>query len=164
MTLLDYYKTHNRNFDKTRAAAYVIGKPAYNDVIRVMEFVRNCKIEFEIPPKEERLGLLQKVNKQIKDPDCPKNIMYKFYMYKHKILKLMFANGQVDKVLESANHYHFFIGDYDFHQPKTYFPKGIDKIDGTEVYEPRDATEKFNHDDYVRCMLGLIEELPMRKH
>ena len=160
MTLKDYNNSHN--YCKTKAVANIIASPKSQHQNGIVEVTKHCKVDFEIPVGQT-LALMTKVNNQIKDVDgCSKKNRKKFYKYKHRYIKHLLATGQVDKIFDAGNYYHFFIGNYDFHQLKGQFPNGFDKIDGKEEYEFKDSDEKFNMDDFVKCLLAIIEELPMK--
>ena len=115
------------------------------------------KIEFEIP-EEETLELMQHVNRQVKSAECPSNRKNKFYMLKHRYIKTMLDEGRVDRILESENLYHFYIGDYDFHQMKAMY-KDV-KVDGTEVYDPLAVkVEPYCEEDFRKCSIKMVFDI-----
>lgn len=120
------------------------------------EFITLQDYEFELP-EESTLELMRRVNKMVKSTDCPSNRKNKFYMLKHRFIKTMLSDGCVDKILESDNLYHFYIGDYDFHQLKTMY-KNI-KVDGQEVYVKDDTSIPFEEDAYRKCIIRIVYDI-----
>ena len=157
MTLKQYRKKHS--FYKTKAIASCLYQFTGNETNdEVKEIIKTSEIEFEITD-ENIVALVSLVNKEIKDPDCPNSKKNKFYVFKHKFINKLLKKGKVDKVLESENCFHFYIGDYSFHQPKFYYPLGIEKIDGNEVFIEEEHFEKFNLEDYNKCLIALIDRM-----
>ena len=120
------------------------------------EFITLQGYEFELP-EDSTLELMHRVNKMVKSTDCPSNRKNKFYMLKHRFIKTMLSDGRIDKILESDNFYHFYIGDYDFHQLKAMY-KNI-KIDGQEVYVKQDTSIPYEEDAYRKCVIRMVYDI-----
>ena len=115
----------------------------------------------DIPEDDEELiQLLSEVNKGVKDPECPKNLRNKFYVFKHKFLVYCLSKNLVKEVIGSTDHYKFVIGEYSFHQPKSYFKEPLE-INGEENYESERSGLPFSKELYDAVLLGIILKLPM---
>jgi hypothetical protein len=116
----------------------------------------------EVPEDDEELvQLLSEVNKRVKDPSCPNNLKNKFYVFKHKFLTYCLSLGLVSEVIESPGFYKFVLGDYSFHQPKSYFKEPLE-VNGEEEYKPEKSDLLFSRDLYDSVLLGIILKLPMK--
>lgn len=116
----------------------------------------------DVPEDDEELvQLLSEVNKRIKDPACPNNLKNKFYVFKHKFLTYCLSRNLVTEVIESSGFYKFVLGDYSFHQPKSYFKEPLE-VSGTEEYNPERSDLLFSLELYNAVLLGIILKLPMR--
>ena len=82
-------------------------------------------------------------------------------MMKHRYIKTMLSDGRVDKILESENLYHFYIGGYDFHQLKTMF-KDV-KTDGTEVYVKDPTSRPFSEEDFRKCIIRMVYDISVSR-
>jgi hypothetical protein len=110
---------------------------------------------------EELIQLLSEVNKGVKDPECPRNLKNKFYVFKHKFLVYCLSKNLVKEIIESDSFYKFVLGDYSFHQPKSYFKEPLE-INGEEAYEPEGSVLPFSRELYDAVLLGIILKLPMK--
>lgn len=106
---------------------------------------------------EEIDNLVHLVNIEVKDENCPRACRNRFYQWKHKYIKKQIASGNIDKVIESNNYYHFFIKNgNDYHQLKNTFPNGVDNIVGTEVYTESERNIPFNEEDFNKSLIQII--------
>lgn len=118
---------------------------------------KRCKkTNIEIPRKLSIISNVSKLNKEVKHPTCPKNLRNRFYQKKKLFIKHLLHKKLVNKIIESENYYCFIVGEYSFHQPKSYFPSGIKDINDTEVYEPITPDIPFSMDDYKNAMIGMV--------
>ena len=111
-------------------------------------YVKRHDVEIEKMSDESISRIVSEVNRMVKSESCPKNLMNRFYKWKHRYLRERINRGEVEKVLESENYYHFFFNDgSDFHQLKTTFPNGIENISGHEEYinEDKNAPLDVNY-------------------
>jgi hypothetical protein len=159
-TLIDYAKTVNHNtLAQVANLCYSgMGVKIYPGVLGkhcIKGFIRKHPVSFEYD--ENPLHLMMLVNKEVKHESCPNNFKNNFYHRKHIFIRAMMKAGKIDKILESEKHYHFFIGDYDFHQLKASFKNPIE-CDGTEEYIPQNGSTAipFNIDDFRKCAISML--------
>lgn len=154
-------KILNKNLRRCRALVpFIFDNSALHNLPtkNLYQFVaKHDDIDIEEMSPVEADDLIYAVNRQIKDPDTPSNLRHRFYKLKHRYILKHIRLGHVERVLESESCYHFFIkGLHDYHQLKSTFPGGFEKIDGTEEYIQPEQNEKFNPDDYKRAIVQLI--------
>lgn len=164
MTIREFYRKYGLN--RTHSLLSIIFMD--NDTITIpvsklslIQFIRGrrCKrISFEFP-EDNVIEILSKVNKEVKHPSCPNNLRNRFYRKKKIFIQHLLSKGMVDEIIESEKYYNFIVNGYSFHQPKAFFPCGIKKITGTEVYVPTETEEVFSLEDYKKCMLCILSEL-----
>ena len=160
MRLIDFYNGYGLNY--THSLLSIIFTD--NDKIKIPQskerlvklIKKHCPdLEVELP-NSGFLELISKVNKEVKHSSCPANLRNRFYAKKKAFIRYALHKKIVDKIIESENHYNFIIGEYSFHQPKVYFPCGINNIDGTEEYIQIESEIPFSMDDYKKCMMGIL--------
>ena len=167
MKLTEFYKKYGFNNALSMLNAmlsepvtgYTQNSPIARENFKKLLNERNY--EFELP-EESTLELMRRVNKMVKSAECPSNRRNKFYMMKHRFIKTMLSDGRVDKILESENLYHFFIGEYDFHQMKEMY-KNITP-DGTEVYIKEDTSLPFAEEVYRKCIIRMVYDISVSRY
>lgn len=124
------------------------------DTQKVSLYTKEHQGIIEIP--DNILETVSRVNKMVKHGNCKNPLRNKFYSKKHKFIVYLYEHGMVDKVLESEKNYHFFIGNYSFHQPKVYFMNREISVDGTEEYKPAAADAQFDWNEFKKAINGMI--------
>ena len=170
MKLIDFYHKYGFNNAVSMMNA-MLEKPVsgYSSSMRnqnmvrknFVKFVKDNNMEFELP-EESTLELMRQVNKMVKSDDCPSNRKNKFYMLKHRYIKTMLDDGKVEKILESENLYHFYIGEYSFHQFKTMF-KNI-KADGPEDYVKETLSVPFSDETFRKCAVRMVYDISVSRY
>jgi hypothetical protein len=157
ISLFDALKSESANKRRSVLSLYQETKAGVQISMKVF------KDKYQDVPEddEELIQLLSEVNKGVKDPECPKNLRNKFYVFKHKFLIYCLSRNLVKEIIESENHYKFVLGDYSFHQPKSYFKETLE-VSGEEEYIPEKSELPFSKDLYDSVLLGIILKLPMR--
>lgn len=149
----------SENYHKRRSVLSLYKRTKAGVPIRINAFKGMIQ---DVPEDDEELiQLLDEVNKRVKDPECPRNLRNKFYSFKHKFLTYCLSQNLVKEVIGSIDFYKFVIGDYSFHQPKSYFKESLE-IDREEVYKPERSVPPFSRELYDAVLLGIILKLPMR--
>lgn len=170
MKLIDFYHKYGFNNAVSMMNA-MLEKPVndYSSSMRNQKMVRNNfvkfikdnNMEFELP-EESTLELMRQVNKMVKSDDCPSNRKNKFYTLKHRYIKTMLGDGKVDKILESENLYHFYIGEYSFHQLKTTF-KNI-MADRPEDYVKETSSVPFSEETFRKCAVRMVYDISVSRY
>lgn len=122
--------------------------------VRIERFIKWNPFTVTLP--DNLLGSVWYVNKMVKLEGFPNNFRNSFYCKKQKLIKELYNEGKVDKVIDSGDTIRFIIGDYSFHQLKKCCP-WLTKFDGTEEYieQPINGIT-IDREKYDEALCGII--------
>lgn len=100
--------------------------------------------------------LMVRVNRMVKDKECPNSLKNRFYAYKHKVIKQLMKEGRVSNIYGEGHCYSMIIdGQYQVHQLRSDFGGNLE-VEGEREYSHDVPSDKFDIEVYNEFQVAAI--------